>query len=332
MSQERIVSARAFGVEPNQKFTTQEWVRQSIIPKLIEREAPAERSLLALHYASTWNLQNNDRLPPSRRYEEVVRELRSGQGEPDRQIVGPTWRIIDGGDPKVKISLPPERGRGRYRVLGDIEEDVNGKLRKQRIWQFRAIQQFTRDGEFAYIAPQKDIDLLMHKLSQEYDNIEAMSKNPVDTALNLAFLYTIGNKLIHPFTDGNHRAFDRFLEYGFAKANISFKLPQDQSGNIPKEERFRVWTGNFVTNFLRLNNLPLFSHKPPRTTYDAYQEKLTKSLDILIGRKLNNPFSVYLYAAIAGEMLKWTPNDHASEISAIQEKAKRDGGFAVLTR
>lgn len=323
MNQERIIAARAFDVESSKKLATQEWVRRSIIPKLIARQAGAERSLLVLHYASTWNLQNNDKLPLPDRYQKVIEELRVAEVKSDKEI---------GRRSKVKIDLPSERGRGRYRVLADIMEDTNGEIRKQRIWQFRAIQHFTREEEFVYIAPQKDIDLLMPKLSKEYDSMETMSRNPVDTALNLAFFYTIGNKLIHPFIDGNHRAFDRFLEYGFAKANIPFKIPQDQSGNIPKEERFRVWTGNFVTNFLRVNNLPLFSYMPSRTTYDVYQEGLTKSLSTLIEKRLKDPFFNYLYAAIAGELLKWTPKDHAREISAVQEKAKHDGGFAVLTR
>jgi len=332
MNQERTVLAKHFDVEPNQKFTTQEWVRQSIIPKLIERQAPSERSLSVLHYASTWNLQNNDRLPLSRRYEEVVRESSLARGKSDRQINKMTQQIIDSTHSKVKISLPSERGRGRYRVLGDVEEDLNGKLRKQRIWEFRAVNMIIRQGTFSYITPQKDVDGLMSKLCQEYDSLEARSEEPADNAINLAYFYTIGNKLIHPFVDGNHRAFDRFLEYGFAKANIPFSIPQDQSGNIPKEERFRVLTANFVTNFLRINNLPLFYYKPPRAAFDAYQEKLTKLLNTLIGQKLNDPFSVYLYAAIAGELLKWTPNDHTREVSAIQEKAKIEGGFAVFNR
>lgn len=307
--------SKAFDSNSLQKLATQEWVRQSIIPKLILRGLPTEISLLTLHNTSTWKLKNQEILSPDQRRQEILEQVRA----------------LDIRSKEIQITPAIKKDRGAYRLLGDISlKGKNGEEIKQSIWRFRAIEIVTSQGPFMYIAPQQEVNNLMRNLCQTYDSLEAKGNNPVDVALRLAFMYGVGESIIHPFVDGNHRAFDRFLEYGFAKAGIKFKLPQDDTVNIPVEERFRVILANLGTNLLVKENLSLFRNMPPDYIYRDYQRKLTGGIRRLIEKELTDPFYLWFYAKIAEEMLKWTPDPRTQEISEIQEKAQRDGEFRVV--
>lgn len=322
-----------FDLEAGRKLATQEWVRRSIIPKLIKRLTPTEKCLLDLHYASTWGI-GSEKSRPGFQHQQIFELSDYAREMSANRVVKLAQETAGHRHSSIQIILPSEKGRGRYRVLGQIEiQNPNGGTTRETVWHFRGIEIYTREGSREYVAPRQDVDVLMSKLCQAYDDLEKQEgNNPVSTALRLAFFYTIGNVFIHPFIDGNHRAFDRFLEYGFTKSKIPFKLPQDSKGNIPFEEMFRIFSTNLLSNFLQENGLPLFRTKPTRKTDDAYQQKLIESIKSLIGKKLSDPFYLYWYATIAGELLKWTPNDQKSQILALQERTQKSGNFIVRYR
>jgi hypothetical protein len=317
MIEKVTIFSKAFEIDHESKLATQKWVRQSIFPKLIEKRLPAEISLLTLHNTSTWRLSNQEALSPDQCRQKTLDQI----------------RILGIKNKDIQITPSIKKDRGTYRLLSDIKQKgINGEEIKQHIWSFRAIDIITSQGSFAYIAPQQEIDSLMYDLCQIYDSLETKSNNPVDVALRLAFMYGIGENIIHPFLDGNHRAFDRFLEYGFEKAGIEFKLPQDNTANIPAEEIFRVSLANLTVNFLIKENLTLFKSIPPDHIHRDYQRRLTGGIKRLVQKQFTDPRYLWFYAKIAGELLKWTPDDHAKEILNMQEKAQRDGGFEILHR
>lgn len=318
MVQERNFGrARNFDVESRKNSATQEWVRKSIIPRLISENLPAEKVLKILHRASTWRVQNQDVASPRKTKEAVLTSL------------GLTDRRSD-----VSIELPPPSGRGRYRLTARVRaRNPNNTLQVSDIWQLRGLEVTASKGFRAvYIAPHKDVNELMQKLCESYDSLTQKTSDVVDIAMGLAYFYAIGNKLIHPFMDGNHRAFNRFLEYGLAKAGASFKMPQDKTGNIPVQEGVNVWLGNFTTNFLRVNGLPLFVYSPSEKDMAIYQKLLTNSLANLINQKLTDPFFLYFYASMAGILLKWTGGNWEERISSIQREAMQRGNFTVLQK
>lgn len=329
MRPERV---NTFDLEEPRKLAAQEWVRRSIIPNLIERLTPTESALLYLHYAATWKIENKDKSPLRLQHQQILELSDFAKRMSGNQIERLSRQTARGQSPEIRIILPPAKGRGRYRTLGRIEiQNPNGDTTKETVWHSRAIEMFTREGPRRYAVPQRNVDVLMFKLCQAYDYLEKQGgNNPVSTALRLAFFYTIGNLLIHPFIDGNHRAFDRFLEYGFAKSKIPFKLPQDSKSNIPFQEMFRVFSTNLLLNFLPENDLSLFGTEITRETNYVYQQKLVESIKNSIEGKLSDPFYLYWYAIIAGELLKWTPNDRKSEILALLQGAKRKGNLTVL--
>lgn len=325
---------RSFEVDDEKKGETLEWVRKSIIPSLVVANYPTERVLKILQYSSTWGLQDIQPIDEEEQYNTIISESGLFSERSDKDIKNISRKVLSSERSDIQVSLAHGSPRGRYRELGEVRVNKqNASSQRRKVWSKRFIQVFSRDGQAAYAAPEHDIDELMDELCKSYDELESTHGNsPVETALRLSFFYTIGNKIIHPFIDGNHRGFDRFLEYGFAKAGIPFKLPQDESFNIPIEEPFRNLSANFMSNFLVSNKLMLFIDNPPKKFYDSYQEKLIRATKDIINAKLDDPFFLYFYALIAGELLKWTPDSHSVELDAIKEKAKKDGNFQVALK
>lgn len=320
-----------FDVEVSSKLEVQDWVRESIIPKLIEREIPAERALLALHYAATWGLKSKEGGSTLRiRIQEILEESEFYSGERPTTLRKLAKLVARGEAEDTRIIMPTKSGRGRYRLFGIVEEGTEDKARRDHVWHYRAIQLFMREGEAAYIAPNRRIDGLMESLCAGYDELEKTGNQPVDVALRQAYIYLIGIHLVHPFIDGNHRAFDRFLEYGFKKAEIPLTLPQDQTGNIPYEAYCRVVAANFTRDFLVSNDLPIFIAQPPKEVEQDYQNKLVHAVDKAVKEKLDNPASRYFYSLFAGELLKYTGRDFSAEISSIQKQAIKEGNMVVV--
>ncbi len=302
-----------FETDPVTKAQTQQWVRESITPRLVAANADTERALRVLHYASTWNL-NSSGTTEAEKMDELAQKLGVQSSE------------------TVQITPSPRSERGRYRLIGSVRFKDGASERTQSASRFRAVQIFTRMGEMGYVTPNRDIDILMDQLCRNYSALEVTGNHPVKLAMRLAYFYTIGTLFIHPFADGNHRAFDRFLEYAFSKAGRKIKLPQDETGNIPYADRFRILTTNTLTNFLSRKDLSLFNVQPPDDFLTSYDVRLNQSLRELISSRLNDPFYRFFYAATAREILKWTGNDHAGEINDIQAKAQKEGNFQVIHR
>lgn len=329
------LEARNFQVNPDAKAATQDWVRTSIIPELVKRDYGSERVLNILHYTATYGLENQAVPTQFVAYREAADEMGLLNGVSSRESSKRVHKLMDNRDPDVKVRLAGKKARGRYRKIADVQIPRLDSDKKVPLWRMRAIQVFTREGEMAYIAPQLKIDELMTSLGEEYDAMETRGADgALDVAMRLAYFYTIGNRIIHPYEDANHRAFDRFLEYGFAKKGIPFELPQDETGNIPLDDLFRARTTNFAFNFLTKLRLPLFETQQDYQRFgrDRYQNFLYMGIQELIESKFNNPSNTFFYALVAEQILKWTGQDHTEEIQKIQQKAIEDGNLTVVHR
>jgi hypothetical protein len=329
---DRANAVKILYVPDTKKMEVQDWVRKSIIPSIIEHNLDVERSLLVLHRCSTYSSQKNE----NGSYEEKIKDILLNSSLSDekceKDIKQLAKKIISNKSP-ITLSIPPSHFRGRYRELGTI--NYNNK-KNEKVWQYRATGIITQTpiGETlsSYIAPRQNIDFYMKNLCINYRALKSKNINndPVETAMNLAYFYGIGNQIIHPFTDGNHRAFDRFLELEFARINIPIKLPQDQSCNIPISEAFRNRRANLLKNFLRLNNLGIFETKPNHLQESNYQRILDKAIKELINNSVYEyPFYTYSYSLIAEEILKWTGQDFTDRINKIKDTAQQKGGFVV---
>lgn len=153
MSQERFNPAVSLFVENDKKQRTQEWVRSSIIPRLINRPVPPERALLALHYASTWDLSGKENWTAIQRCEVILRDggfLQGKTGSESRKFIR---EVARGANPDIKVHLAPSKRRGKYRLLGQLEKKDGNQSTKVDFWRGRAIQIITREGDKAYICP-----------------------------------------------------------------------------------------------------------------------------------------------------------------------------------
>jgi len=330
----RTNEVRTLYVPGDKKREVQNWVRDSIIPSIIKHNLSTERSLLILHRCSTYYSRPPEDIP----FEETVKDILLNSSLSDqksqKEIGQLSKKIIDHKSP-ITLSIPPKHFRGRYRELGTINYNDKKKT-KEKVWQYRgtSILRQTPAGDilFAYIAPKQNINFYMKTLCENYDQLRTQNidNDPVQTAMNLSYFYGIGNQIIHPFSDGNHRAFDRFLELEFARINVPFVLPQDQSCNIPDSEAFKSRRANLLINFLRLNNMSLFTERPDNRQESNHQRILDKSIKEIINNGVYKyPFYTYSYSLIAEQMLKWTGQDYTDKINTIKDTAQEKGGFTV---
>jgi hypothetical protein len=152
--------------------------------------------------------------------------------------------------------------------------------------------------------------------------------------MNLAFIHTIGKLIMHPFTDGNHRAFDRFLELEFAKIKTKLDIPQDETSNVPRDSIFRSRQASLILNLLNNNDLSKYLNlniRHNKKEFTIYQEKLSKAVSELIEKGVNSdPHYRFLYAYIAGDILSWTNFNQFDQIGKIIITAQKEGNFDVI--
>lgn len=324
------VKVETFAQDPTQKLNTKQRIRQSIIPQLNKGRIPSEKSLKVLHLEATKGVEGAPPISVEERYLEIAEEILRRQNVPvtGAPLFAEALRREE--VPYLRVKVPSGLGRGRYRLLGEAIALDNGReVASISFWDFRSIKVTISNGEGMYVAPSLEVAFLMSNLSAKYDLLARKANNPVSLAIALAYYYSMGKQLIHPFEDGNTRAFDLFLEKEFLRIGVELNIPQDESVNIPMEERFRIYVANFCNNFLRVNNLRLFQSIPSRFQADTYQNQLVHALkrDIKVG--LDDPFYKYMYLLTAGGLLKWTPNPHEDQIESLKEATIKEGNIVV---
>ncbi|MEP7103626.1 MAG: hypothetical protein ABI721_02885 [Candidatus Dojkabacteria bacterium] len=310
------------------KADIQDYIRMEIVPEIIGRDKDSESTLLLLHRLATAGSN-----PKGERKITRTMQILQASGliaKPDEKIA---HRALSDKHSSIKVKLAPNHGRGHYRLLGTVYKDGE---EVKKVWLERAIAILRKGSTESsmYVAPSMEVDVLMSALGQAFDQLEQRLQTPEYIALIVAFFYTIGNKFIHPFKDGNHRAFDRFIETFFWKHGIPIELPQDESSNIPLDEIVRVWEINCLLNFLKINGLPLNFIAKTKREEDIYHARLTVGIFNLINSGLSDPNYLFFYLNVAEQFLSWVPDFDLTNIKeairVVQEKINiRPGKFEM---
>lgn len=219
-------------------------IRGSLIPALTEKEYRAEKTLLILHRIGTFHAK---------------------RGSLEQDLLNEDYTAFYGGIDFTKLnriqiqeqlqSLKSDSFRfsrfgpyykGGYRILGCFSPDP-------RIAEFapEAEEYFTGaipivtgdyqvDYSQPYFTPVFNIHKLMNSISTNFDNRLSISETPEEIAQNTANFYFWGLAMVHPFIGGNHRAFDRFIEYSFAKKGFTLEIPLTQTLNIANDNPFNT--------------------------------------------------------------------------------------------
>lgn len=281
-------------------------IRNNLIPALVERGEPAEKALKVLHRAGTRYARPADveieyrnlvhtavyaGINPLPRYREDLEQLLADKLGRQK---------CPGGSPVIK---------GHYRVLGVFTPN------EQLAWYIPAAKQpftgaipvTTRDYHYPespiYYPPVINIDKYMTILGDKADKQLHSAQNAEEIAEAVASFYFWGLSIIHPFIGGNHRGFDRFIEYAFAMKEIKISLPLDHTLNIPNNDPFN--TAIYQERHRLLLEFGLEQEKPigegakGRSRWLRYQSLLDQTLAEII--ETNSAHT----EEIAQKMLRW---------------------------
>jgi len=332
--------ANHFDLPNDTKLAVQNWVREIIIPQIIERGEGAytsEQELLILHRCATKGVILPSPESELTRTEDLLLDSSLANQYPEKDLKQLAKKILNPNkSTPVTVSLARHDHRGMYRLEGTITHGNNKKPKIETIWQDRGFKIDNGNISWIYPAPLYNVDVLMKQLCQKYDQQKNLinENKLIDTAMNLAFIHTIGKLIMHPFTDGNHRAFDRFLELEFAKIKTKLDIPQDETSNVPRDSIFRSRQASLILNLLNNNDLSKYLNlniRHNKKEFTIYQEKLSKAVSELIEKGVNSdPHYRFLYAYIAGDILSWTNFNQFDQIGKIIITAQKEGNFDVI--
>lgn len=275
-------------VSLEQKKTTINRIRNSTIPLLVNGEFTAESALHIFHYLATEDAQKGtieleflndaytaffagaDKIPASKdQLDPILNELERAGNE--------------------RFSHYGDIYQGDYRILGCFSP--NKKLAKfnSELGEYftASVPVSTRDYQYddgpLYYPPIFNIHKLMASVGSRYDNSMINANNIRQSANAVATFYFWGLAMVHPFLGANHRAFDRFLEYSFAKKGHRLNIPQNETLNIPNDNPFNVELYKTRREFLKGASLdrPRFNPKKPEDIKNwlLYQSELNKALN-----------------------------------------------------
>lgn len=215
-------------------------VKKHIIPALIGRDYPAEKSLKTLHRAGTWysqpgtleqNFLNETYIalyaglfPLPRNPYVLIEHLNRIKKDKDRfkpygYALKGCYRILGGFAPNTKISS----------IVEETSEEFTGAIPVRS-------KDYQKEESLFYYPPVFNIDRTMNLIGTNYDQASTNADSKELIATNVARFYFLGMAMVHPFIGGNHRGFDRFIEYAFAKKGIEVQLPQNNTLNIPNDD------------------------------------------------------------------------------------------------
>ena len=117
--------------------------------------------------------------------------------------------VLGGKATSARFTLDMRR-RGAFRSLGERELPDGSKQKMPAVHTVEIFDQFehsTREPEF-YLGMLDDVDDLMRRLCAWRDETIQHAKNIDEYLATIVFFSILGAKIIHPFFDGNGRAFE----------------------------------------------------------------------------------------------------------------------------
>lgn len=226
------------------KATVIKGIRDKLIPALIERDYPAEKVLAVLHRAGTIYSKPETLTHEFLRESYIAFYAGINPVPPHKEELDALIAILK--YDTNRFTTYCYCLKGGYRILGcfapnpeigqfasDANEYFTGALPLRN-------RDYHYDETPFYHPPVFNLHRLMGRICNDFDYRFGYAKTDQDIAEEVARFYYWGLIMCHPFTGGNHRAFDRFVEYAFATKGIKVRVPLNETLNIPNKSPFNV--------------------------------------------------------------------------------------------
>lgn len=214
--------------------------RERVFSYMSGRNLATEESLQLLHKSTT---VFSDKLPLEQQFlhEWFIEFFKTG----DASRISPDGIRLALEEKELEKYTPDQDiARGNYRILGCFNPNPTLAVFNSEAENYftAAVPVSTRDylnHQFPlYYPPIFNIHKMMSAVSNTFDNRIAQATANSEVAEHATNFYFWGLVMVHPFLGGNHRAFDRFLEYTFFQKGMELKLPLNETLNIPNDHPF----------------------------------------------------------------------------------------------
>lgn len=283
-------------------------IRGSLTPALVAKNKPAEEVLKILHRAGTWYARPADAESEYRNlvftaFYAGIDPISRRKEDLEHQIADKLRRKTD----RYKPAGPAIKGH--YRVLGIFppNEPLAWYIQTAKQPFTGAIPVKIKDYHHPespiYHPPVINIDRLMAILGDNVDKQLTTAQSAEEIAEAVAGFYFWGLAIVHPFIGGNHRGFDRFIEYAFAKKGIRITLPSDNTLNIPNNDPFNIAIykerRRLLVEFGLEQAKPIGEGAKDRPRWLRYQQLLDQTLGQIITT------DVAQTTEVAQRLMKW---------------------------
>lgn len=267
-------------------------IRNKLIPAFVKRDYPAEKALVILHcagilYSKPETITHEFLRKSYIAYYAGVNPVPTHKEELDTLIVD----IQHDTDKFTTYGYCLKKG---YRILGCFAPNPEiGKFVPAANEYFTGAtplrnKDYHNDETPFYHPPVFNLHRFMGRICNDFDMRFNYAKTDQQIAEAIANFYYWGLVMCHPFTGGNHRAYDRFVEYAFATKGIEVRAPLNETLNIPNNSPFNVALYGERRRFLEETGLAGqdFNMKgwKDMEKWLEYQDRLNKELRNHIGK------------------------------------------------
>jgi len=225
--------AEILPVPLNKKAAVINYIREITVPELIKRDYSAEQVLLTLHRIGIWYAKP-DILDREFVYKSYIAYYAGVDPMPtDMQAL--ELKLLELKKEPQKFTSFCYYLKGNYRILGCFAP--NPKLAK---YVPETAEYFTgaiplQSRDYQSQSNENQFYKYMSLVCSNFDNRFAETTTKNEIGETIADFYFWGMVMGHPFIGGNHRAFDRFIEYAFAKKGLEIYCPLNDTFNIPND-------------------------------------------------------------------------------------------------
>lgn len=224
------------------KQTAIDYTRAALIPHLVESDFDSERVLRILHRVGTWRASLGT-AESNMRIDGYIAFFGGADGVPTTLLDLET-KLAELSTDSSRYSPYGYFIRGNYRILGCFAPNpLMAPYAPETAEHFVAAipvntQDYHNRVSPVYYPPVFNIHKLLNTVTTTFDNRIELVQTPEQLAKLVADFYFWGLVMLHPFLGGNHRAYDRFMEYAFAKKGLHLEAPLNETLNIPNNDPF----------------------------------------------------------------------------------------------
>lgn len=221
------------------------YIRSTFIPKQAERDDLSEKVLKVLHRVAVWGSKPDNvyTVPLTEGFIALYANL-SPIPRDAIELHSAVSQLIS--ESEHRFSKYGNFVWGNYRILGCFAANprFTACAPETETYFTGAIPISTRDYQHPttplYYPPVFNIHKIMAKITDQFDDRFMVATYPDEIAKNVADFYFWGLVMTHPFWGGNHRGYDRFIEYAFFKKGLKIETPANETLNIPNNDAFNL--------------------------------------------------------------------------------------------